>query len=236
MSPAGRRPGPQKTRGAILDAARREFVAQGYAATTIRSVARGAEVDPALVYHYFKDKPQLFAATLEFPFDPRAVGEAAMPGDAPFDGTRLAEEFLARFEQPPGGAGFIALAQAAASSPEAARAIREFLAARIRITAPGSEPGDAWGQRHSMVASALIGTAWSRWILGVEPLASAPRDVVAQWLGPTLDHFATSTVFSSEEPLGGSAHKNARVAAHEIAPDEPRQPPAPARTKAGAKR
>jgi AcrR family transcriptional regulator len=207
LSPAGRRPGPQNTRGAILDAARREFVSRGYAATTIRSIARAAEVDPALVYHYFKDKPQLFAATLDLPFDPRAVGDTAMPGEAPFDGTRLAGEFLARFEQTPDGEGFVALAQAAASSPEAARAIREFLAARIRITAPDAALEGAWGQRHSMVASALIGTAWSRWVLAVEPLASAPHEEVARWLGPTLDHFATSMAFSSEEPLGGTARR-----------------------------
>jgi AcrR family transcriptional regulator len=192
-----------KTRGAILDAARGEFMARGYAATTIRSVARNAEVDPALVYHYFKDKPQLFAAILDLPFDPRVVGEAAMPGDAPFNGTRLAEEFLARFEQAAGAGGFVAVAQAAASSPDAARAIREFLAARIRIPAPDPEPEGAWGQRHAMVASALIGTAWTRWILRVEPVASVPREQVARWLGPTLDHFATSMEFSAEEPLGG---------------------------------
>jgi hypothetical protein len=54
-----------------------------------------------------------------------------------------------------------------------------------------------------MVASALIGTAWTRWILRVEPLASVPRDQVARWLGPTLDHFATSMDFSAEHPLGG---------------------------------
>jgi AcrR family transcriptional regulator len=205
MSPAGRRPGPQKTRGAIVDAARREFVSSGYANTTIRSVARTAEVDPALVYHYFGDKAQLFAATLELPFDPRSVGESAMPGDGPFDGTRLTEEFLAAFERTtPAGQSFVALAQAAAGSSDAARAIREFLAARIRITTADADPVGAWGQRHSMVASALIGTAWSRWILAVEPLASAPRAQVARWLGPTLDHFATSPDFSDEEPLAGS--------------------------------
>jgi AcrR family transcriptional regulator len=222
MSPAGRRPGPQKTHGAILDAARLEFVSNGYVATTIRSVARAAQVDPALVYHYFKDKSQLFAATLDFPFDPRTVGETAMPEDAPFDGTRLAEEFLAAFEQSPGAGGFVALAQAAASSPDAARAIREFLAARIRITAPDSEPEEAWGQRHSMIASVLIGTAWNRWILRVEPLASVSRDQVAGWLGPTLDHFATSMDFSAEPTLGGSTHKQARVTTAEIASDTPR--------------
>jgi Bacterial regulatory proteins, tetR family len=37
-------------------------------------VARAAEVDPALVYHYFGDKAQLFAATLDLGFDPLVPG------------------------------------------------------------------------------------------------------------------------------------------------------------------
>ena len=206
MSPAGRRPGPQKTRDAIVRAARTQFVAGGYADTTIRSVARAAKVDPALVYHYFGDKAQLFVETLHFPFDPRVVGESAMPGDAAFNGTRLAEEFLTRLERAAGGQAFVAIAQAAATSPQAGRAIREFLATRIRI-APEGAPGMPWGQRHSMVASTLIGTAWARWVLGIEPLASSSPEEVARWIGPTLDHYATSPAFSEEEPLGGMARE-----------------------------
>jgi AcrR family transcriptional regulator len=210
LSPAGRRPGPQKTRDAIVRAAREQFVADGYADTTIRSVARAADVDPALVYHYFGDKAQLFVETLQFPFDPRVVGETAMPGDAAFDGTRLAEEFLTRLERAAGGEGFVAIAHAAASSPQAARAIREFLATRIRI-APEAEPGMPWGQRHSMIASTLVGTAWTRWVLSIEPLASAAPSEVARWIGPTLDHYATSVTFSDEEPLTGTAERQARI-------------------------
>jgi AcrR family transcriptional regulator len=206
MSPAGRRPGPPKTRDAIVHAARKQFVAGGYADTTIRSVARAAKVDPALVYHYFGDKAQLFVETLDFPFDPRVVGEAAMPVDGAFNGTRLAEEFLTRLERAAGGQAFVAIAQAAASSPEAGRAIREFLATRIRI-APEATPGMDWGRRHSMVASTLIGTAWARWVLGVEPLASTSPEEVARWIGPTLDHYATSTTFSDEAPLGPMARQ-----------------------------
>lgn len=214
MTPAGRRPGPQKTRDAIVRAARRQFVAGGYANTTIRSVARAASVDPALVYHYFGDKAQLFVETLQFPFDPRVVGETAMSGDGAFNGTRLAEEFLTRLERAAGGQAFVALAQAAASTPQAGRAIREFLATRIMI-APEAEPGMPWGRRHSMVASALVGTAWTRWVLGIEPLASASPAEVARWIGPTLDHYATSTSFSDEEPLGGAARRRARMDAME---------------------
>jgi len=55
-----------------------------------------------------------------------------------------------------------------------------------------------------MVASALTGTAWSRWVLRVEPLASATRDVIAAWLGSTLDSYATDPEFSTDEPLGAS--------------------------------
>jgi AcrR family transcriptional regulator len=37
----------------ILSAAREEFARDGWAGTTIRAVARAADVDPVLVYHYF---------------------------------------------------------------------------------------------------------------------------------------------------------------------------------------
>jgi AcrR family transcriptional regulator len=39
------------TKAAILEAARGEFADNGYDATSLRGVARRAEVDPALVHH-----------------------------------------------------------------------------------------------------------------------------------------------------------------------------------------
>ena len=61
----GRRAGPTRTRQSILDAARAAFAELGYDATTIRLVARSAGVDPALVHHFFSNKPGLFAAASE---------------------------------------------------------------------------------------------------------------------------------------------------------------------------
>src|SRR4029078_10441844 len=46
----------------ILSAARDEFAQYGWAGTTIRAVARAADVDPALVYHYFASKEALLDA------------------------------------------------------------------------------------------------------------------------------------------------------------------------------
>src|ERR1700744_1110037 len=52
----------QATRAAILDIARSQFGDHGFERTTIRSVASAADVDPALVMHYFGNKAGLFAA------------------------------------------------------------------------------------------------------------------------------------------------------------------------------
>ncbi|MGQ0848378.1 MAG: helix-turn-helix domain-containing protein, partial [Actinomycetota bacterium] len=48
MGRRGRRPGDSDTRTLILDAARRTFAREGYQRATIRTIATGAGVDPAL--------------------------------------------------------------------------------------------------------------------------------------------------------------------------------------------
>ncbi len=64
-------PGPRDERGVlaarILAAARDAFAETGFAGTTIRAVARAADVDPALVYHYFGSKDALLDAATNPP-------------------------------------------------------------------------------------------------------------------------------------------------------------------------
>ena len=74
----GRRPGDSGAREAILREARSSFGSAGFSGTTIRGVARAAGVDPALVHHYFGSKDELFAASLELPFDPSVVVPALL--------------------------------------------------------------------------------------------------------------------------------------------------------------
>ncbi len=67
---SGRRPGNPDTREAILGAARSAFAERGFDKASIRAIASAAEVDPALVHHYFGTKDQLFLAAMEAPIDP----------------------------------------------------------------------------------------------------------------------------------------------------------------------
>ena len=64
------------TRSAIAAAARRQFMASGYAATSVRAVAAAAGIDPALVIRHFGSKEQLFLETVDVrgPFEPALDG------------------------------------------------------------------------------------------------------------------------------------------------------------------
>ncbi|HEV8373812.1 MAG TPA: helix-turn-helix domain-containing protein, partial [Actinomycetota bacterium] len=94
MARTGRRPGASRTRDAILEAARREFGQHGYDRATIRGVARGAGVDPALVHYFFGTKAELFAAAMELPVNPAELAQTLLAGEPERIGERLIATFL----------------------------------------------------------------------------------------------------------------------------------------------
>ncbi len=49
-------------------------------------------------------------------------------------------------------------------------------------------------RRRSLVSSQILGIAWTRYVMRLEPMASASRAEVARWAGPTIDQFATGAV------------------------------------------
>jgi AcrR family transcriptional regulator len=191
MTSPGRRPGRPDTRGEILQAARQVFGEIGYARASIRSIAARAGVDPSLVHHYFPGgKATLFAELMQFRRDPRAVAEEA--GDGPDKSAAVVRGFLLLWEgdgrEP--GAGFRSLAEAMCAAPPLAAGVREFLAERI-WSSHGAPADDV---RHALVASQLVGLAFARYVLQLEPLASAPIDTVAGLVAPTLQHYMTDPV------------------------------------------
>jgi AcrR family transcriptional regulator len=204
VSPAGRRPGRTRTRAEILEAARAEFGERGYTAATVRQVARRADVDPALVYHYFADKAGLFVACLDLPADPRVVQTQARGTD--LDGARIVERFLAQWEEGEvePGKPFVTLTQAVSSSPEVARAVREFITERVWARVPGSG-GEAVARTTALVSSQLLGAAWARYVVRMEPFASASRSEVAAWIGPTIEAYITGRLGSpADDPPDAS--------------------------------
>ncbi|HSJ43302.1 MAG TPA: TetR family transcriptional regulator [Euzebyales bacterium] len=94
MARTGRRPGATDTRGEILDAARRQFTDNGFTGATIRGIAADAEVDPALVHHFFGSKSDLFVAALDIPVDPASILAGLVDQGTDRLGERIVETML----------------------------------------------------------------------------------------------------------------------------------------------
>src|SRR6476659_10034510 len=63
----------ERNRGLVLAAARRVFVAKGYAGATLEAIAEEAGFSKGVVYSQFEGKADLFLALLEGRIDARAA-------------------------------------------------------------------------------------------------------------------------------------------------------------------
>jgi AcrR family transcriptional regulator len=188
----GRRPGAPDTRGQILEAARESFAAKGFRSTTIRAVAADAGVDAALVHHYFGTKDDLFVASLEIPIDPRsAIAEVFAAGLAGA-GERLLATVLAVWDQPEGRRPLVALVRSSLGDPESTL-LQEGLV-RVVFTALQDQLGEDAEVRAGLVATQMLGLIVARYVVGLEPIASMPRDRVVALVGPTLQRYLVGPV------------------------------------------
>lgn len=84
-------PSPDSTRARILDAAREEFSAEGFAGGRVDTIARLAGCNKQLIYHYFKDKAGLFEAVLLAMMSERSPVRVSSRGD-------MAQQLIRDFE------------------------------------------------------------------------------------------------------------------------------------------
>lgn len=187
MARAGRRPGQTETREQILVAARELFAAQGYDTTTIRAIAAEAGVNPALVHHFFGAKEQVFVVSLALPVNPATMLSTVLEGPRGQAGERLVRFFLSVWGDPSSRQPFLALLRSVASNEGAARMMREFMH-RAVIAPIGSALGVP-ELRMAAAGSQLMGIALLRYIVAVEPMASATEEEIVRLVAPVVQHY-----------------------------------------------
>jgi AcrR family transcriptional regulator len=203
----GRRPGNPDTREAILVAARDAFAERGFDGASIRAIATSAGVDPALVHHYFGAKEQLFLAAMRLPVNPGELLPDVVAEGPERVGERLLRTFLTVWDSPAGTAG-AAMLRSATSSEWSARLLREFLTTQIlrRVQRMLGLPASPETQlRLSLAASQMMGLAMARYIIKVEPMASAPRETLVQAIAPTIQRYLTGDIAALAADRAGSA-------------------------------
>lgn len=173
-APARRRDA-SRTRQLLLDAARRRFAGDGYAATTVRDIADEAGVNVSLISRYFVSKEGLFEACLAMAVEElrRTTGEvplaeipAVIAGHAAgFGADGLPSQLVLLLRE---------------SGDQRADEIRIKMlrtsAERLAAAAgwePGQPDGDRLLLRAEVVLAATIGIAMLRSSLRLQPLATA---------------------------------------------------------------
>ncbi len=189
---SGRRPGNQDTRQSILDAAQAVFAERGFDNASIRAIATAAKVDPALVHHYFGTKDKLFLASMNSPIDPADLVPKAMAGPRDQAGERLVRMFLGVWDSPSGAAA-VALLRSAMSNEWTARLMREFVITQVlrRAIAELGMDGEDAKLRTALVATQMAGIAVVRYILKVEPVASADSETLVRAIAPNVQRYLT---------------------------------------------
>lgn len=186
---SGRRAGAPDTRAEILDAARSVFAERGYDRATIRAIAAEADVDPSLVHHYFGTKDQLFAASIDIPLPPVEAVSTAL-ADRAEAGRLLAAVFFSVWEQPEPRAALLGMLRSAmGGEDQAVEAFRQFATRELLRRVAPQISGEDGALRALVMVSHLVGIAITRYVVKLEPIASAPIEDIVALVAPRIQSY-----------------------------------------------
>lgn len=189
-------PGPRDEKGVlaarILAAARGEFARHGSAGTTIRAVARAADVDPALVYHYFGSKEGLLDAATNPPQRWLESVAATWVTPLPQLGTALLRLMLSAWADDEIGPVLRAVLQTAAHEVSTREKLRRVVENQlIGVSQLGADENDRL-TRSGLISSQLMGLAMMRYVWRIEPIASMSEDELVAAVAPNLQRYIDS--------------------------------------------
>ncbi|BBZ50973.1 TetR/AcrR family transcriptional regulator [Mycobacterium heidelbergense] len=186
-------PGPRDERGVlaarILAAARGEFAEHGWAGTAIRAIARAADVDPALIYHYFGSKEGLLDAATTPPrkwLDSVAETWATPRAEL---GRQLIRNVLEVWMDEDVGPALRAVVLTAAHEDSTREKLRLIVERGLIGGSTLGDDEDERLRRSGLIASQLIGFALLRYVWKIEPIASMPDDEVVAAMAPNLQRY-----------------------------------------------
>ncbi|WP_369224318.1 TetR family transcriptional regulator [Streptomyces sp. R39] len=180
------------TRDRILATAREEFSERGYEKTSVRAIAKAAGVDSALVHHYFGTKEQIFEAAVSVAFAPALNAPTAL-ADGPPEGVgeRLTRFVFGIWENPTTRTPLLAILRSAVNNDTAAAVFRRLIATQLlrrvaeQLDLPDGE------LRAELAAAQLVGCAMMRYVIKLEPLASADLEQLVTRVAPVVQGHLT---------------------------------------------
>lgn len=172
----------RRTEAAILQGARELFAEAGFERTTIRAVAARAGIDPALVMQHYGNKEGLFAAAARWTSD----HERIMSVDADGLPAAAVADLLGKFEDADDREAAVALLRNCLTHPSASRIMRDEVLCDRAAAVAGALQGEDAELRAALFGACMMGLGLARYLLELEPLASASREDVHRLMEPVL--------------------------------------------------
>jgi len=186
-------PGPRDERGVlsarILVAAREAFAHTGYAGTTMRAVARAADVDPALVYHYFGSKEALLDAATAPPQRWLDSVAATWTTPTPQLGEALVRLMLGAWADDEIGPVLRAILQTAAHEAATREKLRLVVERSLMGVSRLGADEDERMVRSGLISSQIMGLAMMRYVWRIDPVASMGEDALVAAVAPNLQRY-----------------------------------------------
>lgn len=179
----------EDSRRRILQAARHCFAEQGYDRATIRGIAARAHVDPAMLYYFFETKSQLFAAAMALPVDPASNLSSVLRAGVDDLGPRLVRHFLTTWDGQQRFEPLFALIRSAPTDERSARMLREYVYSELESQLQRAIGTGVPLLCVQLMGAHVIGLALMRYVVRLEPLASADPEAIVASMGQVLQHY-----------------------------------------------
>lgn len=184
--------GASRAKNDIVTAAQKNFSVKGFNRTTIRDIAGDAGVDPALVMHYFGNKQKLFVETMLPLYKAPVLLDAALNAPQNERAANIRAVFTRILDDEDTIMLMTGILRAASSEPTAAAMLRDFVHRNLaQPLAKATLKPDA-ELRAAMFGSQLVGSMFARYIVKVEPMASASTEDIVDLLMSTFGHMLDS--------------------------------------------
>lgn len=185
MRRPGRRTGDSGTRETILATALEMFADRGFASTSVRAIAKQAEVDPALIRHFFGSKEELFTTAVVDRGEFAGPMVEALEGPTENIGERLVRTYFGLWENPTTGPVLQTLFRSAVSDEALAPLFVRTMFATLQDRAADSGTS-AVIDHVPLVAPQILGVAVCRYVLNIPGIADAPLDDLIAQLAPQV--------------------------------------------------
>jgi len=175
----------ERTRRAILEAARAHFTARGFDGANLRAISADASIDPSMVKRYFGSKEGLFAAAV--PVDLQLPVLVGVEEDR--RGEVLTTHFIRRWEGDLSDNILVALLRSAITNARLSEQVRTLFTSQVMAMLEPVVPASELVRRAALISSQMLGLAVTRYILGLPGSAEQPADQLIADVSPTVQRY-----------------------------------------------